>query len=232
MPDKPDVLIGLPTFDGSYYFKMWGCYEQLVTHSQEQGLKIMRSKNRGSLVANARCILAERAVELDAKHLLFIDADMVFPPDGLCRLLKHDVDIVSGMYFKKSYPFNPVAGMRDENGKMLTISEWGEGLVDNIEGTGAGFLLIKTDVFRALEKPWFWHPVDPLNQQQQHGEDYGFCQKALEAGHKIHLDTSLQLLHTGHYDYGLRNYQAAMRNEAQKSQDSAEVEEVQKILEA
>ena len=40
----------------------------------------------------------------------------------------------------------------------------------------------------------------------QHGEDYGFCQKAKAAGYKIWLDSSVLLGHIGSYIYTVRDF--------------------------
>lgn len=207
MDKKLDVVIGLPSHDGTYHFQMWNCYEYLVDHSTKNGLAVGRSKMVGSLLPNMRCYLADQALERQAGYLLFIDADMVFPRDGLIRLIDHGVDIVSGLYFKKKFPHNPVASIADEAGKLLPISEWPQDeLIDNIDACGSGFLLIKTDVLRKLSKPWFFFYECETANELMHGEDFGFCKKAKEAGYLIHLDTGLLLRHIGPAEFGLEHY--------------------------
>ena len=66
----------------------------------------------GSLVYHSRNDLAKRAIEMDADFIFWLDSDMVFAPDVLERLLKHfenpDVDMVTGVYFRRVAPFSPV----------------------------------------------------------------------------------------------------------------------------
>ncbi len=40
-------------------------------------------------------------------HLLFMDADMIFPTDALIRLVQSDKDVISGTYFMRQLPPSP-----------------------------------------------------------------------------------------------------------------------------
>lgn len=55
---------------------------------------------------------------------------------------------------------------------------------------GAGCLLVRTEVFERLKKPWFNWTIgeDPHNPGLS--EDFYFCEKAKKAGYKILVDTS------------------------------------------
>ncbi len=54
-----------------------------------------------SLVSRARNAAAAASLHYQSDYLLFIDADIVFDPADVFKLIKHDKDVVSGLYPKK-----------------------------------------------------------------------------------------------------------------------------------
>lgn len=84
---------------------------------------------------------------------LFVEHDMIFPPNGLDRLLAHNLDCVGATYRKRSYPFDLIdfglpLSPPIQNPRATGVHEW--------QYMPCGFLLTRTDVFRALKCPWFW----------------------------------------------------------------------------
>ena len=72
--------------------------------------------------------------------------------------------------------------------------------IEEKDGCGMHFTMIRRDVLEALEPPYF-----VTGSETGAGEDYYFCQQAQKAGFKIHWDKSV---YTGHssgenYDHGL-----------------------------
>jgi hypothetical protein len=69
----------------------------------------------------------------------------------------------------------------------------GDGLVE-VDYLGFGGVMIRRAVFERLEKPWFpirFRGVGPDGNDIWSGEDYGFCDKAREAGFALHVDAAL-----------------------------------------
>lgn len=66
----------------------------------------------GFLVADARNVIATACVEQGFSWLFFVDHDTILPPDTILkfndRMLKADVPIISGLYFTKSVPSEPL----------------------------------------------------------------------------------------------------------------------------
>lgn len=135
--------------------------------------------------------IVERALELECTHLLFLDADMVFPPDTIEKMLAHDVDICGALCFKRWPPFIPTLFV-GEKYEMALMDPWEEGLVE-VTATGTGCLMIKTDVFLNVKQPWFEFTHNDNNEVV--GEDIGFCYNAADAGYKIHVDTTIETEH-------------------------------------
>lgn len=162
-----------------------------------------------SRIAHNRNMLVELAKKSKASHLLFIDADMIFPTDSVTRLLAHDFDIVGATACK-----------RDENGDAVGLSITGErlrvpSLPVKMRLLGLPLCLIKMEVFDKLRMPYFAEPprwmineifpeVMTLEAKTElMPEDEYFCNQCLRAGIDIYCDTelSVQVGHRGAKTY-------------------------------
>lgn len=108
-------------------------------------------------VAVARNLIVERFLrETNASHLLFWDDDVLVPSGALFQLLDDDAPIVSGFYTSRQAPVQPIAyrrhGKTGHRYQPVMPLHPGKFLVD---GCGAGFLLIRREVFERLSVPWF-----------------------------------------------------------------------------
>jgi GT2 family glycosyltransferase len=152
--------------------------------------------SHGQSPAQNRNAIAKAALEHDCTHILFIDDDQAFEKDALTKLLVHsDKDVVSALYLMRNFPHYALAF--DElrpNGycKHMFLTPDKQGLVE-VVNCGFGFVLIKTDVFRALEQPWV-----RLGELDKDGwcDDIGFFNRVQEAGFKIYCDLSICIGHT------------------------------------
>lgn len=139
-------------------------------------------------------------------HVIFLDADMLFPTEVLKQLLVHlpTGAVVSGLYFQRHHPFAPVAYAestphpsgayrlyRHDNDYAQVGPD---GLRDE-ELVGMGCVLIPLDLVARLgPRPWFEYRDD------EHGwpnitEDVPFCEKIRAAGGRIALDPTIQCGH-------------------------------------
>lgn len=161
--------------------------------------------SKGSLINEARQGMVDKVLECGMSHLFFIDSDMRFPADGLLRLLRHDLDVVSGIYFAKQPGYTPVAAHRNKEGAYIRLTEWPHDRLFEVDGVGAGFLLIKRKVLEKLQWPHFAEGLQPKTKTRI-GEDYYFCRKAQLDGFKIHVDPTLDLRHIGDYEYSEKDF--------------------------
>lgn len=147
--------------------------------------------------ALARERIADTALSLNADYLFMIDDDMTAPPDLFELLYRHDVDIVAPLAFTRYPPHKPVLyELKNgydaiENKKYYInypILDYPRNTLVQCDAVGFGSVLIKTDVFRSMKKPWFMTTSGA-------GEDIHFCWSAGEAGKKIFMDTSIRLGH-------------------------------------
>jgi hypothetical protein len=169
-----------------------------------------------SLISRARNWLTAVFLATDCTHLLFIDCDILFTPQDVIRLASHDEAIVGGFYpFKTDGEFSLLAeflpdSLPDERGLLP------------VRYLGAGFLLVRRDVFERMiaaygpeisypEPPGiihhdFWRNgvyrgPDAYSAGHYLNEDLFFQQNATDLGFKVYGDTQVVLKHIGTIPY-------------------------------
>lgn len=155
-----------------------------------------------SLIYMARNELAMKAIHMGADYILWLDSDMVFEPDLMTRLFEslkaNDADFVSGLYFKRFPPYEPVAYSKfdivdDETivEKMTEVPK----TVTAVGGVGFGCVLMSTALALAVYNEYntMFAPIGNV------GEDIAFCYRAQTLGYKVLLDPSIRCGHVGHY---------------------------------
>jgi len=149
---------------------------------------------RGYPVDVARESIVEACIEHKVKNLFFIDDDC-FVPTHAVRTLLEDVergcDIASGIVWTKREPTEPCIYRRQGEGAYYNFPK---NTVFEIEAAGMSCCMIKVDIFKQIEKPWFkftWGQTNPKTGRYwaRKGEDLYFCHKAREAGFKLHCDS-------------------------------------------
>lgn len=127
------------------------------------------------------------ALRDDATHIMFIEDDTFPPLDAIERLLAHNLDIVGGWYPKRQE--GPIVGVPIviENGIRTTL-DVPTGALQEVYTIPMGCTLVKTDVFKTLEMPWFVTTA-------QLSQDSFFSQKARDAGYTLWCDTSIRCQH-------------------------------------
>lgn len=145
-------------------------------------------------------------------HILFLDADNVWPHDLLTRLLpSHELGIVGGLYHLKKPPHEPVALRKapdDDNPNMyekLPHIHEEDGPVE-VDALGMGCTLVPVALATQIERPWFRF------QRDDHGwmkvtEDLWFCQRAKAAGCRLWVDPRIHVGHVAHSVIGVKTYE-------------------------
>jgi GT2 family glycosyltransferase len=151
-----------------------------------------------AVISENRNAISQTALDMECEWVLYLDDDHHLPGDTLMRLLAHDVDIVSAHYTQRQPPFNPVLMEKQlEDGSYIhkQLSSDEHGLIQ-VEAAGAGCLLVKTEVLKALEQP-FWRlgQIHPAHW----GDDLDFCTRVRKLGFKVYCDLDVQI---GHYMTG------------------------------
>lgn len=153
----------------------------------------------GGYAAQNRTMAVKLALEHGDSHIMFIDGDMIFPPDGVARLLGQEKEIIGANYNTRSLPLVSTVKLANDQGKLI------KGSAKNfpketfkVAAVGTGFCLIDLKVFEKIKEPWF---VAGFDENEFVTEDVYFCLKAKEFGIDVFCDPRLQVLHIGDYKY-------------------------------
>lgn len=172
----------------------------------------------GGEIAETRNRLVSLVLNRDTEncemtHIFWVDDDVLVSCMALCRLLEHDRDIASGVYFTKSECPTPLIYPGRGAGHTPFVPDQ----VFETWGHGMGLTLVKTDVYRRmcdeLNLPLDkygnpqWYKTPGVEDATQEGgvlfvggtEDLFWCQNAMKLGYKPLMDTS-KWAYGWHYD--------------------------------
>ena len=159
-----------------------------------------------SLIPLARNILLKDALKRGADDILWIDADMVWDPQDLIRILKHPQDVV-GIPCRKKIPKNvefnfqliPGKSKPDKNG-VLEVHNLGTGFL-KMSGKAARYLFDSSRKYIVKDQEISNAFEMRLENGLMTSEDYTACIKLKEGGFPIHMDTTLSCGHIGSFVY-------------------------------
>jgi hypothetical protein len=180
---------------------------QLIAVAMTEGHQMGLFSCEGTLICDQRTTLANRAIESNADYILWLDTDMRFPRESLSRLLAHGKDIVGANYVTRSLPTSPTArDYRDGQWWKVPTYKHSTGL-QKVTAAGFGVMLTKTDVFKAMEYPWF-HIGYAKENDMYTGEDVYFGIHAERAGYETFIDHDLSkdVRHTGSIEFAHENF--------------------------
>lgn len=200
---NPKILICIPS-----YTKMDASFVQsLMSLNKPGNCSVQFITN--TLIDEARNTFAEEAIELGYDYVFFMDTDMTFPSNALGVLLSDNKDIVSGIYFKRVTPFNPLIYKTfelTEDGMCFEDfgNEYKKDELQKVEGCGAGCLLIKTKVLKHM----FDVGTSPFGIISGIGEDFSFCLRAKQLGYNIYCDSRVKCGHVASFEVNEENWQS------------------------
>lgn len=175
---------------------------QLMKTTSLSGIDTYLFFDTSTILLNQRENLVKMALDLDSDYVLWLDSDMIFPSTTALRLLNHNKDVVACNYMKRSNPMKSVAypSPGEWNGWLPITSN--DSLVE-VGGIGMGCMLMKTNIFKELEQPWFEF-VWQNNVKDWGGEDFKLCKKINDLGYSVWVDMNLSkdIKHIGQFGYG------------------------------
>lgn len=161
-----------------------------------------------SLLPLARNTLLNEAYKRKPDDIIWIDTDMVWEPDTLRQLLKHDVDVV-GSACRKKIPDNVQFNFQLFKEKSFEPDE--KGLIE-VRRLGTGFLRMSRKAYTHLwenDKKYEVQGVMGSNVfeigiwqgRELLSEDFIVCEKLIQHGFKIFMDPELTVGHIGTFNY-------------------------------
>ena len=169
------------------------------------------------IVTRARNMLSSIFLENETfTHMLFLDADVVWNPLEVKKLIDHDLECVIGIYPNKKYYWDKDKLKLLPSSVITRPIEKKNNLI-KIKYAATGFMLLKR---AALEK--IKHEVETFILPRGNGElitlhnffdckvvdndylteDYYFSYLFNKNGGEIYADDTINLLHIGNHDYG------------------------------
>lgn len=203
------ILVAVPTFETIYPDTFKSIWEM-----DKCGHEVLFEFVRGYDCATARNAIAQKAIDLDAVFVLMVDNDVVIPKDALKNMLE-DAKLVTLGYYAHRDTDNVYRGrssickLQDETGvyyynypleseytahELEKLKEAGITKL-RIHGGGMGCALIKTDVFRLLDYPWYDWVNYNGNNRGMLSEDLFFCEKCRKRKIQIFTDTRVNCGH-------------------------------------
>ncbi len=199
METETKVVIGMPVSDSGGVFALT---TQAVCAAviEAKGLVIdMKLRQSCDIVSN-RTALVNGAIESGATHILFVDYDMLFPPDIITKLLAHKKAIVGVEYHRRKFPLE---------GTSEPLVERDEKGLYKAKYAGMGLMLIDLAIFKdpkfgvddkGKRTPWFNFGRDSQGALAM-GEDAWFCFMARDSGYDTWVDPTIKIGHIGNYIY-------------------------------
>jgi hypothetical protein len=131
----------------------WLPYSNMLALLGSYDIAYMGQSNGKSMRADGnRNQVVQSFLKTKADWLMWIDADNVIPLGGIRRLLDTQKTLVTGLYYIKVPPHDPVAFERTSAGTFKTIKGWSRGEIVPVDMAGMGACLSHRSVFEDIKK--------------------------------------------------------------------------------
>ena len=163
------LFIAMPCYQGNCNVTCMESVMGTVLLCQASNIKFkLFTLTSESLIPRARNVCASAFMKSDCSHMLFVDADIIFNPRDVLKMIRYDVDIIAGAYLKKSLNFEKVKehiGLSDSIESLIEKSGsyavnpqpehmnlLGETTLCKVQEAPTGFMMIKRCVFEEMKK--------------------------------------------------------------------------------
>ncbi len=152
MPNNlPRIMFCIPS-GRTWESRTAACVAGLVSYTAMQGYSVGIANLESSMITKGRNDLAAMSIKQGFDYSMWIDTDMVMPPDTVIRLLAHKKDIVGATYNKRVPPYETLGRLKGQKpGDVTTL-----GGLKEAEQMPGGCMLVKNTVYQKLGWPWYW----------------------------------------------------------------------------
>ena len=166
--------------------------------------QINPERDKWAEISRCREEIAVESLSIGASHLWLLDDDIQPSAEAARRLWtileqNPDAGVVGAICPTKTVPSEPVVYVEDGNGPHW---RWKFGDVFDCSSVGTGCMMIRTSIFRSLQKPWFEYTDRRIKlvggngiEREIEGEDVGFCRKVRQAGFRVMADGGSLCIH-------------------------------------
>jgi hypothetical protein len=152
---KPKISIGVPFY--GMFSGEWATQSLQFVAKAAMQYDLRDIITCGTMTADHnRNTITQEFLKSDAEWLFWIDSDTLIPVGALSRLLGAGKTLVSGLYYGKNEPHNPIA-YHIYNGAFSPINQqtqWEKGELLPVDATGMGCMLTHRSVFEEIEKEY------------------------------------------------------------------------------
>lgn len=115
------IFIGVPCYGSQIYCQFAQCLMRLTTILTKNKIPhVVEFLGSDSLISRARnSIVAKFYSNSNYSHLLFLDADLMFAPESVLKLLNEDKELIGCPYPKKIYNWDKVKSCLNQNSDDL-----------------------------------------------------------------------------------------------------------------
>ena len=179
-----------------------------------RGFKVEHTSIYGLPVDQARNELATNSVKMGSKYTFFVDDDIILPENSLVQMMEfleddknREYGMVVGDYLLKGKVNHSIHLQLEKSGVVTELNRIKnkDSELDSNWLVGLGCALIRTEVFRQLQFPWFQCYSPKLNkigadmiEEGGINEDAHFSELLFENGYKIKI---LRNIKCGHVDF-------------------------------
>lgn len=229
------LMIGVPatweSLPTDFVISYTGLFRpQHVTELKAEGVETFQQAfGRAFPLDYCRNMIVRNAIAAGMDALIFLDADMIFPNDTLVRLVRQfkahpNAGIISGLYFKKAWPFYPVASNWCINQPQHMFPIAVDQPIETADVVGMGCAIIRLSVVKAMPQPWFEYRRDLVRGEDAITEDVAFCDKVRAAGALILSDNELICGHLMKRVVNMNDYHAGLREIEKRRAQQKEIE--------
>lgn len=203
------LFVGIPC-QGGFSVEFNGCLVAFMRSGIPATVSICKSPGVGI----SRNSLTADFLATDAEKMLMIDSDILFSASDVARISSHEVPLVGGMYAKKEKQ-----GRACLETFSLTETRPDEGGLLSIRYVGTGFMCVTRELITEMIQKYpeieyreektnrimhdFWTVGVHPELKRYLTEDWWFCQRTLDLGHKVYADSQVMLQHEGRAIYPL-----------------------------
>lgn len=201
------ILIGIPTPEYAQTDFALGNLQDIISYTKQRfpKWKISTSYKYGTRTDSNRNFILQKAIEDGTvDYILWLDSDMLYPASIIERYfdtttdLKLGIDVIGCLYFKRTYPYDPIAYQFNEGEdkdikpyKTILPSTLKEDTVYEVKGLGYGGMMVNMKVYEKLgEKKWTKYGSNfhlPFDAPDHLTHDLLFCKDVIEAGMSVKL---------------------------------------------
>ena len=209
-----NILIGTPAYNSTVCSQYTKSLVDTCLLLKSMNIKFDVHFINNQIVTRARNMISHIFMTQDYTHLMFIDADIIWDPQDVIKLIKHDKECVIGLYPNKRYTKHENKVTINYSSEIIDISS-NNNLI-SIKSAATGFMLLKKSALTRIHpdieqfflpcgneifKLYNYFNCMVVNNNYL-TEDFYFSYLFLKNGGGIYADKTITLLHVGNHEFG------------------------------